>query len=236
MKFKEYLKNAYMLNEGINDKGIFKAIFMSGSPGSGKTYVLNKIRSGSIDAKIVNTDKFFEFFGNQPNFKDKSKYLNKKQLVLYLNSMLPLFIDGTSSDYPALIKRTGLIESIGYDTGMVFVKTNLETCLERNKKRHRQVPEDFLIRVYERVEGLKQHYKNKFKFFVEIENNVGELTDQVLKDAFKAVTGFYLESVRNPIGVINIQTMKDNGWKYLQDGLFSFKYLEKLVSVWYKNR
>jgi hypothetical protein len=46
----------YIMNEGIQDKGIFKACFMSGSAASGKSYVITKITSGQINPRIVNTD------------------------------------------------------------------------------------------------------------------------------------------------------------------------------------
>jgi hypothetical protein len=44
------------LNESINDKGIFKAVFMSGSSASGKSYVISKITSGQIQPRMVNSD------------------------------------------------------------------------------------------------------------------------------------------------------------------------------------
>jgi len=50
MKLRDYL------TEGIHDKGIFKACFMSGSAASGKSYVISKIQSGFVEPRIVNTD------------------------------------------------------------------------------------------------------------------------------------------------------------------------------------
>ena len=97
MKFEKYI------TEGIQDKGIFKAMFMAGHPGSGKTYTATKIRSGSIEAKIVNTDKLFPFFKEfwgtiegWTKIKDRVKNINKDQLALYINSILPLAVDGTA--------------------------------------------------------------------------------------------------------------------------------------------
>lgn len=93
MYFEEFL-----LLEGINDKGIFKSVFMSGSPGSGKSYVIKKIKSGMIDAKIVNTDKYTEFLGVHipwAKVRDKVKRLTINEFALYLNGMLPLWVDGT---------------------------------------------------------------------------------------------------------------------------------------------
>ena len=52
----------YLISEGINDKGIFKACFMCGHPGAGKSYTLTKIKSGIIEPRIVNIDKAFPLF------------------------------------------------------------------------------------------------------------------------------------------------------------------------------
>ena len=54
MNFKTFL------NESINDKGIFKAIFLVGIPGSGKSYTASKL-NGVISPKIVNTDIAVEY-------------------------------------------------------------------------------------------------------------------------------------------------------------------------------
>lgn len=43
------------LTESINDKGKFKAIFIIGIPGSGKTYTISKLK-GIISPRVINTD------------------------------------------------------------------------------------------------------------------------------------------------------------------------------------
>lgn len=90
------------INESIEDKGILKSCFMGGSPGSGKSYTINKIKAGTIEPRVVNTDKFTEFLATYMNvninqvmdnwsmYKENIKKLTKNQLSLYLNSMLPL--------------------------------------------------------------------------------------------------------------------------------------------------
>jgi GTPase SAR1 family protein len=50
MKFYNYI------NESINDKGILKSIVMCGTPGSGKSFTISRIKGGDIPIKIVNTD------------------------------------------------------------------------------------------------------------------------------------------------------------------------------------
>ena len=64
------IKEAQMLDEGINDPGILKAFFMAGGPGSGKSFVANELfgfPKGSVSSvsyatglKLVNNDNAFE--------------------------------------------------------------------------------------------------------------------------------------------------------------------------------
>ena len=47
------------LQEGLNDPNIFKAFFLAGGPGSGKSYVVRKT-TGGTGLRIVNSDDIFE--------------------------------------------------------------------------------------------------------------------------------------------------------------------------------
>ena len=47
------------INEGLYDKGIFKAFFLAGGPGSGKTFVTHSVFAG-LGLKVVNSDNVFE--------------------------------------------------------------------------------------------------------------------------------------------------------------------------------
>ena len=48
------------LIEGVNDPAIFKAIFLAGGPGSGKSYVTKQAIPGSLGLKTINSDEVFE--------------------------------------------------------------------------------------------------------------------------------------------------------------------------------
>ena len=57
-----------LLTEGVFDKGILKAVFMAGGPGSGKSYVAGqifgipkKVNVSYSGLKSVNSDTEFEF-------------------------------------------------------------------------------------------------------------------------------------------------------------------------------
>ena len=62
------IKLKSLLPEGIQDKGILKAVFLAGGPGSGKTYVAkqifgipDKFNISMSGMKMVNSDKELKF-------------------------------------------------------------------------------------------------------------------------------------------------------------------------------
>lgn len=240
-QFKEYY-----LQESIEDKGIFKAVFFGGSPGAGKTYTKNRINDGQIDPRVVNTDTYYEFLARSSDIDlgddrrvprwiiDQSKVLTKKQLVQNINSMLPLYIDGTSANASNLLKRQGILEGFGYDVGMVWVNTSLETAIERAKERERNVNEDFIRRTFEKLEENKSYYKTKFSTFVEVDNDEGALTNEAILNAYKKVSGFYDSSINNPIGKRNVDKLREMKEKYLSPELYDMSDIERQINIWYK--
>ena len=53
-------KDFVPLEEGVNDPAIFKAVFLAGGPGSGKSFVVGKSALTSFGLKLVNSDNAFE--------------------------------------------------------------------------------------------------------------------------------------------------------------------------------
>tara|TARA_Y100001937_G_scaffold128843_1_gene208843 strand:+ start:17824 stop:21645 length:3822 start_codon:yes stop_codon:yes gene_type:complete len=63
-KLTEYLVEPFLIEEGINDPGILKAVFLAGGPGSGKSFVAGgiygipgKVNVSAYGLKLVNQDK-----------------------------------------------------------------------------------------------------------------------------------------------------------------------------------
>lgn len=235
------------ISESINDRGIFKAVFVIGVPGAGKSYTVSKL-NGSVTPRVVNTDKAGEFLSKKLSteinsetwgsvFKDSSSRITKNALHGYLNGMLPLFVDGTSNDASNILHRIGILESLGYDVGIVYVHASLETAKARAKARGekigRVVDEKFIVDVYDKSEENAVYLKSKVKFFKEITND-GEITDAELLKAFKSVQGFFDGDVENPVGKRTLEKLKDAKEKYLVPGIMSNEVLENKVSGWYK--
>lgn len=228
------------LNESVEDKGILKAAFMAGSPGAGKSYTLSRIKSGNIEPRIVNTDSFYPMFKNDwtANWKGISSHvikLTQNQLVKFLNSMLPLAIDGTSNSVSTMFQRIGILESVGYDvSAMVFVNTDLDVAIERANKRERRVDTKFIKQSYDNVQNAKEYYRSKFKMFIEIDNSEHNLDNDVVIKAFRKLTAYYSSPVENPIGKKIILNMREKKLKYLVPEIYTKEQLQRFVSNWYK--
>lgn len=243
MNFQEFL-----LTESINDKGRLKALMVIGSAGAGKSYTISQL-NGVVTPKIVNTDRFLEFYAKKigvkatPDnwrslFREKTKATTEKMTYNYLNGLLPLFIDSTSNNVSNIISRTAVLESIGYDVGYVFVNANIETVLkrvqDRNSKIDREVDLDFVKKVHSKVNDDVEFLRNKGNFFLEINNSEGELTNEIINAVFKKAQGFFSGELKNPIGKRIISEMEETKQKYLVPEVYSEEDLKKKVERWYK--
>lgn len=235
------------INESVSDKGILKAIFVVGIPGAGKSYTISKLK-GTISPVVVNTDKATEYLSKVLNvpaddttwkdMKDTAHRITKGMLFGYLNGMLPLFVDGTSNDVSNILQRAGILESLGYDVGMIFINTSLKTALERAEERakkiNRVVNSDFIKRVHDISQENKEYFRGKFEFYEEINNDTDILTDNMLSKAFKKVSSFYNSEVNNPVGQRLLQKLEDKKAKYLVPEIFSKEALQKKADSWYR--
>ena len=144
-----------ILREGVYDPGIFKAFFLAGGPGSGKTFV-TRAAFGGTGLKVVNSDASFEramkkaglslkmpdaeeYFRNI--VRAKAKMTTGTQLNTYMQGRLGLVIDATGRDLNVINQQKRMLDQIGYDSYMIFVNTSLEVALQRNRNRPRSIPE-----------------------------------------------------------------------------------------------
>ena len=144
-----------ILAEGVYDPGIFKAFFLAGGPGSGKTFVTASAFAGT-GLKVVNSDKVFENGLKKANLslkmpdeeeyfrniiRQRAKTLTSSILDTYVKGRLGLVIDATGRDLSMIQRQHGLLTNLGYDCHMIFVNTSLDVALERNRNRPRSIPE-----------------------------------------------------------------------------------------------
>jgi len=242
IKLRELVEDT--LQESVYDKGIFKAVFFAGIPGSGKSYTISKITDGSVQPQIVNFDKYAEYLGKKLGIKDvggevddifidTTKRMSRNQLVGYINSMLPLFIDSTSNKMNRTIYRDGLLKSFGYDTAMVWINTPLDVAIKRIQQRERSVPVNFVKAVHKNIEENMGYYQNHFELFLEIKNGSGELNNEILLDAYKKISAFFKEDVKNPVGRRN-KNIAEKTSAYLVPKVYSdMNQIKSKLVNWY---
>ena len=61
------MRTFHELQEGLQDPNIFKAFFLAGGPGSGKSFVVGKT-TGGTGLRIVNSDDVFEKYLKDAGF------------------------------------------------------------------------------------------------------------------------------------------------------------------------
>ena len=203
------MKIFYELQEGLNDPNIFKAFFLAGGPGSGKSYVVRKT-TGGTGLRVVNSDPAFEkllkdagmslkMAGDDPRrdeVRGKAKELTKKIGKNYIEGRIGLIIDGTGKMYDGIAKQKAELESIGYDCYMIFVNTSLDVALERNLKRERTVPEDITIRSWRSVQNNIGKFNNLFKNgMIIVDNNKAD--EDIILSVFRRIRTLLKNKVTN---------------------------------------
>ena len=193
------------LQEGLYDPNIFKAFFLAGGPGSGKSFVTNNAFGGT-GLKTINSDTAFERSLKKNGLslkmpedeaeardilRDRAKAMTGSQLDLSIKGRLGLVIDGTGRDYDKIKEQKALLDLLGYDCYMVFVNTSLEVALERNSKRERSVPEYITRKSWTQVQSNIGKFQNTFGMsnMIIIDNSKDdkELTTVVMNKCSKAV-------------------------------------------------
>ena len=168
--------NNIELNEGLYDPNIFKAFFLAGGPGSGKTFVTRNAFGGT-GLRMINSDSAFEnalrkhglslkMPEDEAEARDilraRAKGTTDKTLDLSLKGRLGLVIDGTGRDYDKIKSQNDMLKQLGYDTYMIFVNTSLDVALERNAKRERSVPEYITRKSWTQVQSNIGRFQNTF--------------------------------------------------------------------------
>ena len=191
LNFNDFLYNQEAINEGVYDKNIFKAFFLAGGPGSGKSWVSARTLMGQ-GMKVINSDDGFENYAkkvglelkmtNMSAFQTKQKNFLRTRAKRGTMSMhqhaidgrLGMIMDSTARDTARIEAEAQSMRYLGYDTYMVFVNTTLEVALKRNELRPRSVPEPIVINSHRQIQKNIPKLRAIFgsKNFVEVDNSV----------------------------------------------------------------
>ena len=204
------MKTFYELQEGLYDPNIFKAFFLAGGPGSGKSYIARQA-TGGTGLKSINSDDAFEHLLNKAglSLKMPPEEFERKEVVRgrakeitvakqknYVEGRLRLIIDGTGKDVNKILGQKAKLDELGYDTYMIYINTSLDVALQRNAERSRSLAEPFVVKAWKDVQANIGQFSNIFRngFIVVDNNNVDE---DILKQVYKRVKGLLRKKVTN---------------------------------------
>tara|TARA_Y100000004_G_scaffold115226_1_gene129391 strand:+ start:1284 stop:2015 length:732 start_codon:yes stop_codon:yes gene_type:complete len=220
------MKTFQQLLEGIYDPNIFKAVFLAGGPGSGKSFVVGRTLAG-LGMRIINSDEPFERYlkmaglsMKMPDSETAARDIERKRAKKVtaarkghaIDGRLGIVIDGTGKDYNKLTDQASQLKQLGYEVSMVFVNTSLETALVRNEKRARSVPPKIAEQGWKDVQanlGKFQQFFGPKNFFI-VDNN--DHQEDPMEISAKMIARAVRRPVNNPIATAWIaDQMKQKG-------------------------
>ena len=215
------------LDEGVFDPSIFKAIFLAGGPGSGKSYIAGKTTVG-MGLKLVNSDATLEKLLKKHNvpldfttlspdqtakkdmLRGRAKeitfgqmkvkgYKGKGALDLYIHGRLGLVIDGTGKDFDDIHRQASYLKKMGYDTYMIFVNTSEQVAQQRNLERPRKLRPEKVKEFWIEVQQNIGKFQAYFRpsNFIVVDNN--KAGEDVFKQVSKRIRKLVGKKVTNPI-------------------------------------
>jgi len=209
LRFKRFLQ------EGVNDPAIFKAIFLAGGPGSGKSFIVGKAALTAHGFKVVNSDDAFERAMKRANIemdaegifstkgqeaRGKAKRITRMKQDRYLAGRLGLVVDGTGKDFEKIKKQSSELRKLGYETAMIFVNTDEETALKRNRIRSRSLPDSEVSKMWGKVQMNIGKFQGHFgKNFLVIDNSSDAEIGQTTMQGYKWAKKFADKNVSRPV-------------------------------------
>ena len=215
------------VQEGVFDPGIFKAIFLAGGPGSGKSYVAGKTTKG-LGLKLINSDDTLEKLLRKHNvpldfatmspdmtakkdmLRGRAKELTFGQLKVkefkgkgaldhYIHGRLGLVIDGTGRDFDDIHRQASYLKKMGYDTYMIFVNTSEQVAQERNAARPRKLKPEMVKQMWLAVQQNIGKFQSYFRpsNFIVVDNN--KAGEDIFNKVSKRIRKLVGKKVTNPI-------------------------------------
>ena len=151
------------------EHGRFKAIFVTGGPGSGKDII---IREAIPSTKIVelNLIQARDYLADKQKLSEKTTDYRREAI----RNRGPLIINGPADDNEKITYIKEELEELGYETMMVFVNTTDEASKERNSLLNRMMVESIRHDKWEKSQQVARQYEKMYENF-NVFDNTGDL-------------------------------------------------------------
>ena len=186
------LKLMDLLTEGIQDKGIFKAVFMAGGPGSGKTYISKQlfgIPEGDANVSVnglksVNSDREFMFLLKKYGFDPTMLATYEKHHPdLFKHLTDPIKKGGSGlRDFAQDLKKERMKGYMKGKLGMIIDSTgsNFKKVQKRKKQLEKEGYDTYMVFVMTSLKTALQRNKDR------AEKGERELPPKLVKQSWNA--------------------------------------------------
>jgi hypothetical protein len=179
-------------------RGMFKAIFLTGGPGSGKDIIVRECIAESRICEL-NFAQCSSYLGDKHNLYKKTNDLRRESI----RNRGPLIINGPADDLQSIKYIKEELEELGYETMMIFVETTNETSKNRNSHLSRVMAESVRQDRWNKSYGNIETFSNIFKSFILFENSESVNTKEYDIDDVYQSTKSFLDST-------NLNESKEN--------------------------
>ena len=189
------------INEEVN-RGLFKAIFVTGGPGSGKDII---IREAIAESKAVelNSVQAFDLLMDKQKLSEKTTDYRREAI----RNRGPLIINGPADDHTRIITIREELEEFGYETAMVFVDTTNEASKERNEKLAKSISESIRYDKWQLAQTSKEAYRQNFSNFIDFNNSsTFEEIQEDITDTYGEINRFIEDKNHNEIAFSWLQS------------------------------
>jgi len=188
------------LHESV-DRGLFKAVFVTGGPGSGKDIV---IREAIAHSRMVemNSVQIFEYLMDKQKLATKTNDLRREAI----RNRQPLIVNGPADDVDRILTIKEELEELGYSTTMVFVNTTDKISKDRNEKLAKTIVESIRHDKWKQSQQNKEVYSQKFDRFISFDNNssLSDLEEEIT-DTYQKLNMFIENRNFNDVAISWLQ-------------------------------
>lgn len=173
------------LHENIN-RGLFKAIFVTGGPGSGKDIIIREAIPESRAVEL-NATQAFDYLADKQKLSEKTNDFRREAI----RNRGPLIINGPADNFDKITQIKEELEELGYSTMMVFVNTTNEVSQERNTKLSRMMVESIRYDKWMQAQKNKDIFAQSFNNFIQIDNTGSlESIEEDITKTYLNINGF----------------------------------------------
>ena len=199
------------------DLGMFKAVFITGGPGSGKDIIIREVFN-ELPSVELNTVQVFDYLTDKVRLSEHSSDYRREAI----RSRAPLIINGPADDFEKIIYIKEELEELGYETMMLFVNTTNEISEQRNRKLNRMISESLRFNKWQESQKFHNNFAQQFKNMLSFDNSYtyNEIKDQI-HETFRYINDFVTDKDYNDIAY---DWLKNHNKLNINE---SFKYLFK---------